>query len=150
MTVYVSRGEGDTIALAGKLAAALGPGDVVALVGKLGSGKTRFAGGVASGLGVEGVVASPTFVMMREYCSGLVPFIHVDAYRIGSSLEFEDLDVWESARDGVLVIEWADLVARELPPNRLDVLISPDHAGGRTITIEPRGTWRNRSLPDPI
>ncbi len=150
MTTYISAEESETRSLAGSLAAAVGPGDVIALVGELGSGKTRFAAGLACGLGVEEVVSSPSFVMMREYHSGLVPFIHVDAYRVRSHLEFEDLDVWERARDCVLVIEWADLVAMDLPEDRLDVLISPDDSGGRTIVLEPRGTWRNRSLPDPI
>src|SRR5690606_28836244 len=59
--------EAATVAVAGRLAAEVRPGDVIVLKGALGSGKTRFAGGLAAGLGVEETVVSPSFVLMREY-----------------------------------------------------------------------------------
>ena len=98
----------DTQAFAGRLASTLRPGDVIVLVGGLGAGKTLFTGGLASGLGVEEPVVSPSFVLVRQYSSGFMALVHVDVYRLGSLNEFDDLDVFELAEEGVLVIEWGD------------------------------------------
>ena len=64
------------------LGAAAEPGTVLALAGPLGAGKTLLAKGVAAGLGVVGVVNSPTFVLMNEH-DGRLRLFHVDAYRLG-------------------------------------------------------------------
>lgn len=138
--------EADTIAVAGRLAAEVRPGDVIVLAGSLGAGKTRFAGGLAAGLGVEEQVVSPSFILMREYRSGFLPFVHVDVYRLGSINEFEDLDVYERAADGVLVIEWGDAVGSALPPDVLTVRFEVSDDGARTLTFAPSGDWRERDL----
>lgn len=145
MTV-VCPAEADTVAAAGRLAAEVHPGDVVALVGELGAGKTRFAGGLAAGLGVEEPVVSPTFVLMREYRSGFLPVVHVDAYRLGSIYEFEDLDPFERAAGGVLVIEWGDAVASALPADVLTVRFEVADDGSRTLHLSPSGAWTGRDL----
>lgn len=138
--------EADTLAVAGRLAAEVRPGDVIVLSGSLGSGKTRFAGGLAAGLGVEEQVVSPSFVIMREYRSGFLPFVHVDVYRLGSVNEFGDLEVEERASEGVLVIEWGDAVAPMLPRDVLTVELEVDDDGARTISFNPAGSWCNRNL----
>ena len=71
----------ETRRLGALLGAALGPGDVVALEGDLGAGKTVFAQGMGSGLGVSDAITSPTFTLIHEY-RGRVPFYHVDLYRL--------------------------------------------------------------------
>lgn len=138
--------EADTLAVAGRLAAEVRPGDVIVLAGSLGAGKTCFAGGLAAGLGVEEQVVSPSFILMREYRSGFLPFVHVDVYRLGSINEFEDLDVYERAADGVLVIEWGDAVGSALPPDVLTVQFEVSDDGARTLTFAPSGDWRQRDL----
>lgn len=138
--------EADTVAVAGRLAAEVMPGDVVVLVGELGAGKTRFVGGLASGLGVTEPVVSPTFILMREYRSGFLPVVHVDAYRLGTLNEFDDLDAFERAADGVLVIEWGDAVASALPQDVLVVEIDVDEDGSRTLHLRPSGKWAERDL----
>lgn len=138
--------EADTAAVAGRLAAEVRPGDVVALVGPLGAGKTRFAGGLAAGLGVEEQVVSPSFVLMREYHSGFLPVVHVDAYRLGSINEFDDLDVFERAADGVLVIEWGEAVTPALPADVLTVTFEIDDDENRTLHLHPSGVWSARDL----
>ncbi|WP_309127689.1 tRNA (adenosine(37)-N6)-threonylcarbamoyltransferase complex ATPase subunit type 1 TsaE [Microbacterium sp.] len=93
----------------------LGAGDLLVLTGPLGAGKTTFTRGLAEGLGVRGPVQSPTFVIARTHPSlvGGAPLVHVDAYRLGSAAELDDLDI-DFARS-VVVIEWgrpmADAVA---------------------------------------
>lgn len=138
--------EADTLAVAGRLAAEVQPGDVVVLKGALGSGKTRFVGGLATALGVEEQVVSPSFILMREYRSGFLPVIHVDVYRLGSINEFDDLDVFERAADGVLVIEWGDAVVSALPPDLLTVEFEVDENEGRTLRFLPTGRWAQRDL----
>ena len=138
--------EADTLGVAGRLAAEVRPGDVIALVGGLGAGKTRFAGGLAAGLGVQEQVVSPSFVLMREYRSGFLPVIHVDTYRLGSIHEFEDLDVFERAADGVLVVEWGDAVASSLPEDVLTVVFDVHDDETRTLHLAPSGSWTDRDL----
>ncbi len=83
-------------------------GDVYLLTGPLGAGKTCLTQGIAQGLGVEGYVRSPTFVLMTRH-SGRLTLHHVDLYRIGGPEEAWDLGLDEQlAGDGVCVIEWAD------------------------------------------
>ncbi len=84
----------------------LGAGDLVVLTGPLGAGKTTLTRGVAAGLGVRGPVQSPTFVLARTHPSlvGGVPLVHVDAYRLGSALELDDLDL--DVEGSVVVVEW--------------------------------------------
>lgn len=138
--------EADTLAAAGRLAAEVQPGDVVVLKGGLGSGKTRFASGLATALGVEEQVVSPSFILMREYRSGFLPVIHVDVYRLGSINEFDDLDVFERAADGVLVIEWGDAVVSALPSDLLIVEFDVDENETRTLRFLPTGRWAQRDF----
>lgn len=84
----------------------LQPGDLLVMTGPLGAGKTTFTRGLAEGLGVRGPVQSPTFVIARTHPSlvGGAPLVHVDAYRLGSAAELDDLDI-DFVRS-VVVIEW--------------------------------------------
>ena len=136
----------DTRAAGRKLAAALRPGDVIELAGGLGAGKTLFAGGLCEGLGVEEMVVSPSFVLVRQYHSGFIPVVHVDVYRLASLHEFEDLDVFELAADGVLVIEWGDAVESALPEDhlRIEFMVNSDET--RLLRLIPSGDWVDRDL----
>lgn len=138
--------EGDTRAFAGRLASHLRPGDVVLLAGGLGSGKTLFTAGLAAGLGVEEQVVSPSFVLVRQYDSGFMPVVHVDVYRLGSLNEFDDLDVFELAEEGVLVIEWGDAVEPAMPEDhlRIDFVVEDDET--RVLRLVPSGSWKGRDL----
>ncbi len=79
-------------------------GDIIVLDGELGTGKTTLTQGIAQALGVTDAVTSPTFVIARIHASAGLPLVHVDAYRLGSRVELDDLDLpWE---ESVSVIEW--------------------------------------------
>ena len=82
-------------------------GDIVALDGELGAGKTTFTRGLGEALGVRGAVTSPTFVLARTHprAAGLPPLVHVDAYRLSSAAELDDLDIDVAA--SIVVVEWA-------------------------------------------
>jgi tRNA threonylcarbamoyladenosine biosynthesis protein TsaE len=84
----------------------LRPGDLVVLTGPLGAGKTTLTRGIGAGLGVRGPVQSPTFVIARTHPSlvGGAPLVHVDAYRLGSPAELDDLDIDFDA--SVVIVEW--------------------------------------------
>lgn len=137
----------ETMALGRRLASLLHSGDVILLSGDLGSGKTAFASGIAEGLGVEERVTSPSFVIVRTY-TGLMPFTHVDVYRLQSSGEFEDLELVEDAADGVLVIEWGPAVAASVPRDHLLVTLEVAADDRREISLFPKGTWRSRPLQE--
>ena len=89
-----------------RLAGMLRAGDLVVLSGPLGAGKTTLTRGIGDGLGVRGPVTSPTFVLARTHPSmrGGAPLVHVDAYRLGSAVELDDLDI--DYAHSVVVVEW--------------------------------------------
>jgi tRNA threonylcarbamoyladenosine biosynthesis protein TsaE len=117
---YVSDSEKDTFNFAKKFAKTLHGGEVIGLVGNLGSGKTVFAKGLASGLGISQKITSPTFVLMRVYPvkkTKIKNFIHIDAYRLKSAADLEAIGAKEYFSDpiSVVLIEWADKVKKMLP-----------------------------------
>ena len=146
MIEVVCRTPTATETLGGRLASELRPGDIVVLSGGLGAGKTLFTRGLATGLGVEEPVTSPSFVLAREYKTGFMPVVHVDVYRLSSFNEFDDLDVFEAAREGVLVIEWGQAVQSAVGPDHLTIEFDVADDGTRTLRFVPSGHWSQRSL----
>jgi tRNA threonylcarbamoyladenosine biosynthesis protein TsaE len=143
-----SADETTTRAIGAAVAGLLGPGDVVGLAGDLGAGKTRLVQGAADGLGVEGPVLSPTFMLVREY-DGDPPMHHVDAYRLSGSLELEDLGLEDVlSPDAVVFVEWADRVAAALPDSWLELVLHITDDDRREIDVRPHGpAWARRSGP---
>ena len=92
-------------ALGARLAAVLRAGDLVLLNGELGAGKTTLTRGLGAALGARGAVTSPTFVLARTHptASG-VPLVHVDAYRLATAAEVDDLDL--DLAGSITVVEW--------------------------------------------
>ena len=120
-----------------KLAAVLRPGDLVLLTGPLGAGKTTLAQGIGAGLGVVERLTSPTFVLAREH-QGRVPVVHVDAYRVGSALEFDDLDLDTPAEAAVMLVEWGEGLAEGVAAGHLRVTLARSERGDdelRTVTL---------------
>jgi len=128
--------------LGARLATVLRPGDLVVLSGGLGAGKTTLTQGIGRGLRVRGDVTSPTFVIARVHPSlvGGPSLVHVDAYRLGSLDEIDDLDLDTSLESSVTVVEWGEDKVDDLSDDRLVVtLVRP--VGGSLSTDdadEPR------------
>lgn len=112
-------------------------GELVVLTGPLGAGKTTFTRGLAEGLGVRGPVQSPTFVIARTHPSlvGAAPLVHVDAYRLGSAAELDDLDL--DLDRSVVVVEWGRPMADALADAWWDIeLERPIGAGDADVADE--------------
>jgi tRNA threonylcarbamoyladenosine biosynthesis protein TsaE len=138
-------------ALGARLADSLRPGDLVVLSGGLGAGKTTLVQGIGAGLGVAGPVVSPTFVIARVHRDGRVPLVHVDAYRLGSVVEVDDLDLDAALDESVTVVEWGEGLVEDLAGDRLEVRLqrSADESDEmRTVTLTGVGPrWSGADLP---
>ena len=138
----------DTQAFGRRLAGVLHAGDLVVLRGPLGAGKTALVQGIGAGLKVSGRIASPTFVIARVH-PGPVPLVHVDAYRLGSLDEVDDLDLDVSVDEAVTVVEWGEGKAEQLADSYLLIALerAPD-SDERTATVVPHGgDWATRIAP---
>ncbi len=91
-------------------------GDLVLLIGELGAGKTALTQGLAAGLGVTQRVTSPTFVLAKKYQSQGVGLLHIDAYRLNSLGEIDDLGIEAALEHGVVVVEWGEAVSPAYQP----------------------------------
>ncbi len=115
-------------------------GDMVGLCGELGSGKTCLTTGIARGLGVDKnyQITSPTFTLINEY-PGRCRLFHFDVYRLRDAAELEDLGYEEyfSGR-GVVVIEWAEKIARWLPANTIFILFEYVDEQTRNLVVKGR------------
>lgn len=117
-----------THALAARLARVLERGDLLVLSGELGAGKTTFTQGLGEGLGVRAGVISPTFVLVRIHPNlpdGPRPdgpdLVHVDAYRLGSAAEIDDIDLENTMDTAVTVVEWGRDRVEHLSESRLEI-----------------------------
>lgn len=137
----------DTRAYGVKLAGVLRAGDLVVLTGPLGAGKTVLVQGIGAGLDVSGRVVSPTFVIARVHPGGRLPLVHVDAYRLGSLEEVDDLDLDVDLADSVLVVEWGSGKVEQLADSRLEISLERSaDSDERTLTLHPHGgDWPERA-----
>jgi len=142
----------DTEEFGRKLGEVVRAGDLLLLAGPLGAGKTALVRGLARGLGVQGRVSSPTFVIARvhEPAEGGrgVPLVHVDAYRLGGHLdELDDLDLDTDLVDAVVAVEWGEGVAERLSEDHLLIRLERGTDDVRTAQLIPHGEWAARNLP---
>jgi len=115
-------------------------GDLVLLIGPLGAGKTTLTRGVGKGLRAIGNVSSPTFVIARIHNreNSDVPLVHVDAYRLGSPSELDDLDIPFS--QAIVLVEWGKGLTDGIADNWLEIEIARDTTGvSETRTIQITG-----------
>jgi tRNA threonylcarbamoyladenosine biosynthesis protein TsaE len=135
--VVLSHSEEETLVLAKKMARRFKGQEVVLLIGELGAGKTIFAKGIASGLGVRdiGQVSSPSYTILNIY-EGKFAIFHFDLYRLEKEAEILDLG-WEDYLDrGVVVVEWGEKIKFDLSASQtFRVTIEKGSGDERKITI---------------
>jgi tRNA threonylcarbamoyladenosine biosynthesis protein TsaE len=150
LTLTVSAAE-EMRELGRRLASVLTAGDLVILSGGLGAGKTTLTQGIGDGLGVRGPITSPTFVIARVHPAlpasagggaSAAPgpaLVHADAYRLGSVLELDDLDLDTDTASSVTVVEWGEGLAEGLSADRLEITIAPVAAARDGVSEAERG-----------
>ena len=117
--------------LGAAIARQLRSGDLVLLNGELGAGKTTLTRGLGAELGVRGAVTSPTFVLARTHPRASGPaLVHVDAYRLASALELDDLDI--DFEESIVVVEWGGGLLDGITENWLEVDIVRPMGGAST------------------
>lgn len=120
-----------------QLGAILNPGDLLILNGPLGAGKTTLTRGIGEALETEGTVSSPTFVIARTHPALAKrlgqgkSLVHVDAYRLSSSAELDDLDI--DYANSITIIEWGAGLTDGIAPAWLELNIERDHTGASEV-----------------
>jgi tRNA threonylcarbamoyladenosine biosynthesis protein TsaE len=149
----------DMTALGARIASQLRAGDLVTLNGELGAGKTTLTRGLGAALRVRGAVTSPTFVLARTHprADGAPPLVHVDAYRLSSAIELDDLDIDFAA--SIVVVEWGEGLLDGITDEwlQLDIVrpvggeVTDDGIEARTVTVTGHGArWADLGwLADP-
>ena len=133
-----SNSEEETIVLAQNFESEKFNNMVICLIGDLGSGKTVFTKGFAGALGIDEVITSPTFNIIKEYHTGETDLYHMDVYRLDGDVDSLGLDDYLK-KDGVIIIEWADMISSHLPEERLEIKFKIIDEEKRSITIIPYG-----------
>ncbi len=139
----VTQSPAETVAIGKALADSLRDGDVVLLHGDLGAGKTTLAKGIASALGIEDAISSPSFSLVNEYDTGLATTVtrlfHLDLYRLRgeddlASIGFED---FVAPAEGVTLVEWPERAATMLPERFLLIEIETVGFDSRRLRLVP-------------
>ena len=128
------------------LAPHLRAGDVIALSGDLGAGKTSFARGLLSGLGLAEEAPSPSFALVIPYAPPDVtlPVWHVDLYRLDDPADVEQLGLYDALYDSALIIEWPERMGARLWPNALRLHFASTDDGDRALTVTVPPSWEAR------
>ena len=100
-------------------------GENIVLTGDLGAGKTTLTKGIAKGLGIDQMIKSPTYTIIREYSQGRLPLYHMDVYRVGEGASDLGLDEYFEG-NGLSVIEWGNLLEADLPEIYLEIVLTKD------------------------
>ena len=135
---FTSRSELDTLELAENIESEKFPGMLICLDGELGSGKTVFVKGFAKALGIQETITSPTFNLVKEYNDSEMPLYHMDVYRLDSDDSTIGLSDYLNT-DAVCIIEWSEIIADQLPDERLDIKFKVIDDETRVLVFTPHG-----------
>jgi tRNA threonylcarbamoyladenosine biosynthesis protein TsaE len=123
------------LALAQTFPGALDDCAVLYLHGELGAGKTTCARSLLRGLGVTGLIRSPTFTLIEAYPQGSLTAAHIDLYRLQGGLEVDELGLRDFLNPGCLMlIEWPEKGGNALPPADMQLTLKYGQSG-RSATL---------------
>ncbi|MDE6007796.1 MAG: tRNA (adenosine(37)-N6)-threonylcarbamoyltransferase complex ATPase subunit type 1 TsaE [Muribaculaceae bacterium] len=116
---------------------AIGSRRVFAFHGAMGAGKTTLIAAICRCLGAEDDFGSPTFSIINEYTDKEGnPIYHFDFYRIDSLSEAIDMGAEEYFYSGDLcLMEWPERIGEILPEETVDVDITVNPDGSRTLRM---------------
>jgi L-threonylcarbamoyladenylate synthase len=84
---------------------------IFALQGQLGAGKTQFIKGVGQALDIKENIASPTYILLKEYHYQQGMLYHIDTWRMETAEELANLGFVKMIKpDNVICIEWLEKV----------------------------------------
>jgi len=142
MIELISNSPDETFCAGKQISCYLESGSVMALSGTLGSGKTCFANGIASGLGIKEILTSPTYTIINEYHipskenTACISLYHIDAYRLNNEKDFEDIGGLEIINsEGIVIIEWSENIHKALNENSIFITINITGGNSRLIKI---------------
>lgn len=143
MIKIISESVDQTEKLGENIASILKGDEVIAMFGDLGAGKTAFTRGVASGLGYDYGVSSPTFAIVNEY-SAKFNIYHFDMYRITSDDDLYSTGFYDYLSNGVVIIEWSENIEYALDSDVIRIKIEKgDTDNLRIFTIEGLDEYEN-------
>lgn len=128
----------DTAVLAERFAKLIHDGCFINLYGDIGAGKTAFVKLVAKALEIKEKVTSPSFVILNEYHSGVLPVYHFDLYRLENEGVKTILDELREYSEGkqVTFVEWAEFSQEEIPFNHLKINVEYNEDDSRVYSFE--------------
>ena len=111
--------------LAGKFLNKIKPGDIIFLYGEIGVGKTTFVRYLVNNFQKENKleiteVTSPTFNLLSEYQINQIKINHYDLFRLKSSEEINNLDLFGDSKNSITLIEWPQMI-KEKPKNLIEL-----------------------------
>jgi tRNA threonylcarbamoyladenosine biosynthesis protein TsaE len=140
MLEFFSRSPEQTRRMGVRLGGMLEAGDVICLQGDLGAGKTTFTQGLAQGWGSLDAVSSPTFILVNQYRRADDGHLfHLDAYRLDSIPEAEELDLDFMLAEGALIVEWPERIGDLIPPEHLWIELEHISEEHRQMKFHARG-----------
>lgn len=134
MSTKVLRGEEEVRNFGIQIGRRLKRGQVLGLIGNLGTGKTTLTKYIGEGLGVKEEIISPTFNIVTAHYSGRLPLYHFDVYRLTREEELFEIGFQEYIeKDGVVIVEWADMVIGEMPEDADYIFIDYTQTEGERV-----------------
>lgn len=137
--------EVDTKKLAQDIANFTQAGDIYLLTGDLGAGKTTFTKGFALGLGIEQMIKSPTYTLIREYDTGRLPLYHMDVYRLTDGASDLGLDEYLEG-DGVCIIEWGHLIKEDILTPYIEMFLDKTGESERQFSMKANSPLATEKL----
>lgn len=116
-------------------------GEIIELVGDVGSGKTTLVKGIATGLGIDEYVQSPSFTISRVYSGrNNLTLAHYDFYRLDDAgIMANELSEVAGNPGTITVIEWGGVVDGVIPRDTLLINIATSSETGRRLTFSSGG-----------
>ncbi len=135
---FITNNSEETIELGYKIGLLLKEKDVILLDGDLSAGKTTITKGIGKALGINRVINSPTFTIVKAYQGSNTKLYHMDLYRLdGLGNDFDLYEYFEG--DGVCVVEWPYQVSELLPKEYLKINIKNIDLNKREISFSAIG-----------